>query len=501
MHIRPAAAIEPNTLAHETDALIAPSGFREYDARWLFPEQINLAGFQLLGMALATQMRRHRVPGNAIVVGHDYRSYSASVKHALTIGLIAGGANVYDIGLALSPMAYFAQFHLDVPAVAMVTASHNENGWTGVKVGLQRPVTHGTDEMAELKGIVLDGEARAEKGGTYRMVAGIADAYIADLVEKNPLTNKPKVVVACGNGTAGAFAPRLFEMLGCEVVPLHCELDHSFPNHNPNPEDIAMLRELGAAVREHGADAGFAFDGDGDRCGVVDENGEEIFSDKIGLMIARGFAATHPDTKLVVDVKSTGLFANDPVLRDAGIAVEYWKTGHSHIKRRLADTGALAAFEKSGHFFFGGEFGRGYDDGLLSALMVCRMLDQNAGSSMRDLYEALPRTWQTPTLSAHCPDELKYGVVDKVTNHFLGLKNEGQTMLDRSIASVITTNGVRVTLDDGTWGLVRASSNKPEIVVVMESPTSGSRMREMFDLMDGVLRTMGEVGDYNQPID
>jgi phosphomannomutase/phosphoglucomutase len=501
MHIRPAEALAPNSYEFETDAMIAPSGFREYDARWQFPEQINLAGFQLLGMALATQMRRHRVPGNAIVVGHDYRSYSASVKHALTIGLIAGGANVYDIGLALSPMAYFAQFHLDVPAVAMVTASHNENGWTGVKVGLQRPVTHGTDEMSELKDIALNGEALATKGGTYRMVPGVAEAYLTDLADKHPVSRKLKVVVACGNGTAGAFAPALFERLGVDVVPLHCELDHSFPHHNPNPEDVAMLRELGSAVRDNGADIGFAFDGDGDRCGVVDEKGEEIFSDKIGLLIARGLAAKNTGKNLVVDVKSTGLFENDPILRNAGMAVEYWKTGHSHIKRRLADTGALAAFEKSGHFFFGAPHGRGYDDGLLSALMVCQMLDRVPGRSLSSLYGDLPKTWQTPTLSAHCPDDAKYGVVEKVTSHFLNLKNGDAQILGGPIASVVTTNGARVTLEDGTWGLVRASSNKPEIVVVIESPTSGSRMRAMFDVIDGALRSMGEIGDYNQPIE
>lgn len=501
MHIRPAEALAPNTYEHETEAMIAPSGFREYDARWLFPEQINLSGFQLLGMALATQMRRHRVPGNAIVVGHDYRSYSASVKHALTIGLINGGANVYDIGLALSPTAYFAQFHLDVPAVAMVTASHNENGWTGVKVGLQRPVTHGTDEMSELKDIALNGRAKAARGGTYRMVPGVAEAYLADLANKNPVSRKLKIVVACGNGTAGAFAPELFERLGADVVPLHCELDHSFPHHNPNPEDVAMLRELGAAVREHSADVGFAFDGDGDRCGVVDERGAEIFSDKIGLLIARGLAETNAGKNLVVDVKSTGLFANDPVLRDANMAVEYWKTGHSHIKRRLADTGALAAFEKSGHFFFGAPHGRGYDDGLLSALMVCELLDKHASRSLSSLYDELPKTWQTPTLSAHCPDDAKYGVVEKVTSHFLRLNNEAHPILGGPIASVVTTNGARVTLEDGTWGLVRASSNKPEIVVVVESPSSKQRMRAMFDVVDGALRSFGEVGDYNQPIE
>lgn len=501
MYLRPTDNFQPNSLEHETVPMIARSGFREYDARWLYPEQINLQGFQLLGMALAKQMRLRNVPGNAIVVGHDYRSYSASVKQALIIGLINGGANVYDIGLALSPVAYFAQFHLNVPAVAMVTASHNENGWTGVKIGLQRPVTHGPEEMAELRDLVLDADVQPAKGGSYRMVPGVADAYMADLASAHPVARKLKVVLACGNGTAGAFAPQVFEAAGCEVVPLHCDLDYSFPNFNPNPEDVVMLRALGAEVRNHGADIGFAFDGDGDRCGVVDGDGNEIFSDKIGLLIARGMAATHPGSKIIVDVKSTGLYASDPVLQKNGIETDYWKTGHSHIKRRLAVTGGLAAFEKSGHFFFGAPHGRGYDDGLLSALMVCDLLGRNPESTLSDLFAELPQTWQTPTLSAHGTDETKYDIVDKVTGHFLELYNDDQTLLGQPIKSVVTTNGVRVTLDDGTWGLVRASSNKPEFVVVVESPVSDMLMRAMFAEMDRVLRSMGEVGDYNQPID
>ncbi len=267
-------------------------------------------------------------------------------------GLQAAGITVHDIGLALSPMAYFAQFALDVPAVAMVTASHNDNGWTGVKMGAQRPVTFGPDEMNRLKEIVLSGAYRYADGGNYRYVTDFPARYIADLTNRPKLKRKLKVVAACGNGTAGAFAPEVLEKLGCEVIPLDTNLDFNFPRYNPNPEDMKMLHAMADKVREVGADLGLGFDGDGDRCGVVDNHGEEIFADKIGVMLARDLSKLYPNATFVVDVKSTGLFMTDPVLQSNGVKADYWKTGHSYIKRRVTDLKALAGFEKSGHFFF-----------------------------------------------------------------------------------------------------------------------------------------------------
>ena len=206
---------------------------------------------------------------------------------------------MHDIGLALSPMAYFAQFELDVPCVAMVTASHNDNGWTGVKMGANRPLTFGPDEMTRLKEIVLDAaRSSCAGGGSYHFVENFPARYIADLTNRPKLKRKLKVVCACGNGTAGAFAPQVLEAIGCEVVPLDCELDHTFPNYNPNPEDMEMLHAMRDAVLEHKADVGLGFDGDGDRCGVVDNEGEEIFADKVGVMLARDISALHPERDL-----------------------------------------------------------------------------------------------------------------------------------------------------------------------------------------------------------
>ncbi|RWO91900.1 phosphomannomutase/phosphoglucomutase [Mesorhizobium sp.] len=494
----------PNTFEFETSALIKASGFREYDARWWFghpgsaePPELNLIGVQALGMGLGTLIRRLGA-GPDIVTGHDFRSYSLAIKLALVSGLMAAGARVRDIGLALSPMAYFAQFALDTPSVAMVTASHNENGWSGVKMGAARPLTFGPEEMSALKTIVLAGDFDLVGGGSYDFVVDFRKIYLDDLTRDKLIARKLKVVAACGNGTAGAFAPEALERIGCEVIPLDVELDHRFPNYNPNPEDMKMLHAIRDKVLETGADVGLGFDGDGDRCGVVDNEGNEIFADKVGVMLARDIARLHPGSTFVVDVKSTGLFNTDAALRADGAVTDYWKTGHSYIKRRVAELGAIAGFEKSGHFFFNPPIGRGYDDGLITAIAICEMLDRSPTSSMADLYRDLPLTFGTPTMSPHCADELKYGVVERVVSDFQAMKHDGAIFAGQKIAELITVNGVRVVAEDGTWGLVRASSNKPELVVVVESPVSSERRRQMFEAVDAVLRRSPEVGAYNQ---
>ncbi|MEZ5844162.1 MAG: phosphomannomutase/phosphoglucomutase [Hyphomicrobiaceae bacterium] len=495
----PRADLKPNTADFERVPLVKPTGFREYDARWLYPQEINLMGLQALGVGLATLFAERGVP-KRFVVGHDFRWYSGSVKQALISGLLAGGAEVHDIGLALSPMAYFAQFALDVEGVAMVTASHNDNGWTGIKMGMNRPMTFGPDEMTALKKIVLEGRGQTRVGGRYVFVEDFAARYIASLTDRPKLKHKLKAICACGNGTAGAFAPQVLEAIGCEVVRLDCDLDHTFPRYNPNPEDMKMLHAIAEAVKEHKADVGLGFDGDGDRCGVVDNDGDEIFADKVGVMLARDLSALYPDARFVADVKSTGLFMTDPVLKKNGAKTTYWKTGHSYMKRYTHEQKALVGFEKSGHFFFQPPLGRGYDDGLVAALAVCDMLDRNPGKTLAELKDALPKTWQSPTMSPHCGDEVKYGVVDKIVAYYKDVAQKGGTIAGQKVVDVIDVNGIRVVLEDGTWGLIRASSNKPELVVVVESPTSDANMRAIFADLDLQLKQHPEVGEYNQKI-
>jgi len=506
MFPKPVAVAAPNSLEFETRPLVKPTGFREYDARWWLgragdpkPPELNLMGVTALGLGLAKLIAERGIARD-IVVGHDFREYSLAIKTALTAGLLAGGATVHDIGLALSPMAYFAQFALDCQSVAMVTASHNENGWTGVKMGCERPLTFGPDEMARLRDIVLSGDFKGEGGGSYRYVENFPKRYADDLVDGHAIKRKLKVVAACGNGTAGPFAPDVLRRIGCEVIELDTNLDHSFPRYNPNPEDMEMLHAIRDAVLENGADVGFGFDGDGDRCGIVDNEGREIFADKIGVMLARDLSSIYPNAQFVVDVKSTGLFMTDPVLNERGATTDYWKTGHSYIKRRVNELSAIAGFEKSGHFFFNTPIGRGYDDGLMTAIAVAEMLDRNPERSMADLYRDLPLTYGSPTMSPHCPDEVKYGVIDRVVAEIAAMHASGEPLAGQPIADVVTVNGVRVTAEDGTWGLVRASSNKPELVVVVESPVSEARKREMFEAVDTILRRNGEVGAYNQTL-
>ncbi len=497
---KPRSDLRSNTAEYETTPLVKATGFREYDARWILDKEINLLGLQALGLGLATYV--HEVGTRPrIVVGHDYRSYSLSVKQALILGLLEGGMEVLDIGLALSPTAYFAQFALDAPCVAMVTASHNENGWTGVKMGANPPLTFGPDEIGRLKTIVLEGQGVARPGGRLERIEGFRDRYLDEVTTGVKLTRPLKVVAACGNGTAGAFAPEALRRMGVEVIEMDTELDWNFPKYNPNPEDHAMLSQMAARVRETGADLALGFDGDGDRCGVVDDTGEEIFADKIGLMLARDLSALHADATFVVDVKSTGLYKTDPVLKSNGADVVYWKTGHSYIKRKTAELGALAGFEKSGHFFFNAPIGRGYDDGLVAAGAILAMLDRNPGKKLSELKAALPDAWTSLTMSPHCDDELKYEVLERIVADYQALADAGGSILGRRIVEAITVNGVRVHLDDGSWVLVRASSNKPELVVVVESMRSADDMRALFrDEVKPRLAKYPEIGAYNQEI-
>jgi phosphomannomutase / phosphoglucomutase len=495
----PKSDLKPNTYAYETEALVTPNGFREYDARWLFGKEINLLGIEALGLGLGTYIQEIGVQPK-IVTGHDYRSYSLSIKQALILGLMRAGCEVIDIGLATTPMCYLAQFELDVPCVAMVTASHNENGWTGVKMGAKRPLTFGPDEMNRLKAIVLGGEGKPRAGGSLAHAEGFLERYLQSVTRGHRLSRPIKVIAACGNGTAGIVAPEALRRIGAEVIPMDTELDYTFPKYNPNPEDMEMLHAMADAVRAQGADICLGFDGDGDRCGVVDDTGHEIFADKIGVLVARDLSSRTPNAKFVVDVKSTGLFETDPVLKKNGVQVDYWKTGHSYIKRRTAELGALAGFEKSGHYFFNPPIGHGFDDGVIAAIAILEMLDRAGGKKMSQLVDGLPKTWSSPTMAPFCPDEKKYAVVDALTKEFESAKAKGEKLLGQAIARIVTVNGVRVVLEDGTWGLVRASSNKPSLVVVVESPTSEANMRAIFHEIDTRLSQHPEVGEYDQRI-
>jgi len=479
--------------------LINPNGFREYDARWIYKKDIDLSGIENLGKGLGTQIIKHTKKNNPkVIVGHDYRSYSEEIKASLKKGLLSTGCYIEDIGLSLSPTVYFAQFNLNADAIAMVTASHNENGWTGVKMGIQKGLTHAPEEMRELKDITLKKKFATGKG-VEKEIKNFKNVYIQELIKKNKLSKKIKAIVACGNGTAGIFAPEILKGIGCEVVELDCNLDFTFPKYNPNPEDLKMLHAISKSVKENNADIGFGFDGDGDRVGVIDNKGNEIFSDKIGLLIARNLSSKYKNSKFVVDVKSTGLFLKDKVLLKNNCKTIYWKTGHSHIKRKVNKEKALAGFEKSGHFFFNEPIGYGYDDGINSAIQVCNLLNNNE-KNISEIIKELPITYQTPTMAPFCKDEEKYKVIEKLSAQIEKIKNTKIKIDDQEITEILKINGIRFSFKDGSWGLIRASSNKPSLVVVTESPTSDQRKKKIFDFIDNLLQKTGKIGKYDQKI-
>ena len=402
---------------------ISPNGFREYDARWLFEKEIDIDGINYLGKGLGSQVIKNTKKTNPrIIVGHDYRSYSEKIKQALIRGLISTGCYVEDIGLSLSPMVYYAQFNLKSDAIAMVTASHNENGWTGVKMGIEKGLTHTPEEMLELKNITLNKEFTSGEG-KIKKIENFKQVYINDLINRNKISKKIKAVVACGNGTASIFAPQILKGIGCEVIELDCNLDWSFPKYNPNPEDLNMLQAISKVVKDNDADVGFGFDGDGDRCGVIDNNGNEIFSDKVGLLIARSLATKHKNSKFVVDVKSTGLYSIDKILLENKCKTIYWKTGHSHIKRKVRLEKALAGFEKSGHFFFNLPLGYGYDDGINSAIKFCHLINDK-NMKVNEMIKELPNTFQSPTMAPFCKDNEKYQVVNEIVKKINKLKDD-----------------------------------------------------------------------------
>ena len=478
---------------------IDPFGFREYDARWLYPDNINLDGIENLGKGLGTQISKHTKKNNPrVVVGHDYRSYSEEIKLALKKGLISTGCFVEDIGLSLTPMVYYAQFKLNSDAVAMVTASHNENGWTGVKMGIKKGLTHTPEEMKELKDITLN-QKFIRGNGNEKQINNFQTIYKEDLIKNNKINKSIKAVVACGNGTTGVFAPEILRAIGCEVIELDCNLDFNFPKYNPNPEDLKMLHAISKSVKENNADIGFGFDGDGDRVGVIDNNGNEIFSDKIGLLIARNLSSKHKNSKFIVDVKSTGLYTNDKILLKNNCKTIYWKTGHSHIKRKVNKENALAGFEKSGHFFFNHPIGYGYDDGINSAIQICHLLNKQ-NKKINEIMEDLPKTFQTPTMAPFCKDEEKYKVVENLLLKVNEIKSKNIKIDNQIIKEILTVNGIRFSFEDGSWGLIRASSNKPSLVIVVESPTSDKRKKKIFQFIDDLLQNTKKIGEYDQKI-
>ncbi len=487
--------VPQNSYDYFQQTLMTGNGFREYDVRWLLGKEINPNGFIVMGKSYGTYAKRV-LKQNRVVVGHDFRKYSQDLCNAFIVGLLSTGVEVIDIGMALSPMLYFAQHLYNCPAGAMLTASHNENGWTGIKIAKGRSSTLEPDDIIAFRKIVESGDYETGSG-SYQSVENVYAEYTKDALKDGPLSKKLKIVVAAGNGTAGRFAPEILRALGCEVIEVDCTADWDFKRYNPNPEDVHFLHNICDATKSNGADLGIGIDGDGDRIGIVDDKGREIFSDILGLLLARWICPQNPGRAVVIDVKSTGLFFDDPILKASGTQVITWKTGHSYIKAKVAETNALAGFEKSGHWFLNTPVGRGYDDAVLSTVQFLRMLAA-VGKPLSELSDELPKTWNSPTLGPYCADHEKYAVVDGIAALYAQDKADGARVGGQLIKDIVTVNGVRFQLADDSWGLLRASSNKPSLVVVVESRTSRDQMYDVFDHIKARLDATGKIGEWDQ---
>jgi len=440
--------------------------FREYDLRGrVNEEELNAEAVQRIAHAFGIYLKKRKI--DSTVIGYDNRKTSLDFKNAAATGLLSAGCNVIDIGLTLSPVLYFAQHHYHCPGGVIVTASHNPDDWSGMKLadGLSR--TLGPAEMKELFQLVVSGE-RVRGSGKYES-REVRSAYIERLTDGVKLARPLKVVVECGNGGAGVFAYEILQRIGCLTFQLYCDPDTSYPNYFPNPSNLKARKRLREMVTHPyiQADIGLGFDGDGDRIGVQDGQGRDVWSDVMLIFLARQMLARKPGSQIVFDVKCTQALIEE--IESNGGKPVMWKTGHSHIKAKLHELNAELAGERSGHIFFNEGY-YGFDDALYAAVRLLEYLASQK-KSFAELLETVPKYVTSPEIAAHCADEVKYRVVEELVGEFK--KEYGEKVID--------INGARVVFDDG-WGLVRASSNLPQLVIIFEAKTEERLMkiRELF---------------------
>jgi phosphomannomutase/phosphoglucomutase len=426
---------------------VNPQIFREYDIRGLVEKDLTPDLVRSLGQAFGTYMLDKEL--RDVVVGRDCRLSSDDFRDALVEGILSTGCHVTDVGVCPSPVYYFALFHLDKEGGMMITASHNPSEFNGFKVSVGKHTIFG-EELQNLRHLLETG--RFEHGSGDYETYEIIEPYLERVQQDISITRPIKAVLDGGNGTAGPVAVPLLRSLGCEVIDLYCEMDGRFPNHHPDPTVTANLKDLMATMEKEQAHIGIAYDGDGDRIGVVDRDGEVIWGDRLLILFAREILKEHPGATIISEVKASQTLYDD-VARHGGKPL-MWKTGHSLIKQKMIETGALVAGEMSGHIFFADRY-YGYDDAIYAS---CRLLEILAkhGKSVIELIGDVPRTETTPEIRVACPDEKKFAVVDRVRDHFA-----------RS-HEVIAIDGARVLFPDG-WGLVRASNTGPVLVLRFEA--------------------------------
>ncbi|MBA4121778.1 MAG: phosphomannomutase/phosphoglucomutase [Acidobacteria bacterium] len=442
--------------------------FREYDIRGIVGPDLTDETVTILAKAIGTFFRRNGA--KRIAIGFDARMSSPRFRDLLVKNFNDCGIDCVSIGRVPTPVLYFAVFTKAVDGGVMITGSHNPPDHNGFKICLGKSTLFGS-QIQEIKEIAVSGEFATGKGTTKEME--ILDDYEKDILSKINLGNKRlKVVVDGGNGMGGVTGVPIYEKLGCELIKLFTEPDSNFPNHHPDPTVAENLQDAIRAVKETGADLAIAFDGDGDRIGVVDETGRIIWGDELMILLSREILKEKPDSTIIAEVKCSQNLFND-IAQNGGKPL-MWKAGHSLIKAKMKETGAALAGEMSGHIFFADRF-YGFDDATYAGARVLEILSKT-DKTLSELLSDLPETFSTPELRVNCADEKKFEIVQKIAAEF-SQTNE-----------VITIDGARILFENG-WGLVRASNTQAILVLRFEAD-SEENLREIQKLVEAKVKEL-----------
>ncbi|RMH10537.1 MAG: phosphomannomutase/phosphoglucomutase [Gammaproteobacteria bacterium] len=444
---------------------INPGSFREYDIRGVADVDLHDDFAYTLGRAYADRLRE--AGGQTVAVGRDCRLSGQRLQTALITGLVEGGAQVHSIGMVPTPLLYFSVHHLDLDGGIQITGSHNPAEYNGFKMMLGKDSVHG-EQIQDLLNRMQGGAFTSGKGESIArdIVPDYLNYVTANIALKRPL----KIVVDGGNGAGGQIGAELYRRLGCDVIELYCEPDGSFPNHHPDPTVEENLVDIRRAVVQHGADLGIAFDGDADRIGAIDETGQIIWGDMLMVLFSRQVLQENPGAAIISEVKCSRNLYND-IEAHGGQAI-MWKTGHSLIKSKMKETGAKLAGEMSGHIFFADRY-FGFDDAPYVGARLCELLSAS-DRTLTGMLANLPKTKTTPEIRVDCPDNIKFGIVEKARQHF------GKDY------NLIDIDGIRIEFDDG-WALLRASNTQPVLVLRFEAETE-ERLQELRQLLEGWLK-------------
>ncbi len=451
-----------------------PLIFREYDIRGHAERDLTDETAMLIGQAFGTYIQQRG--SDQVLVGRDNRLSSERLRDALTRGLLAAGCRVVDLGLVVTPMVYYARVFFNIDGAVMITGSHNPPEENGFKLACGDGTIYGK-EILRLQEMIREGQLACGQGSCEER--SISSPYKAMLKEKIVLgPRRLKVVVDCGNGTASLFAVDLLTSWGCEVVPLYCDSDGRFPHHHPDPVKTANLTDLKRILQQESADLGVAYDGDADRIGVVDELGQVIWGDKLMCLYWREILERYPHSLAIIEVKCSQALV-DEVTRLGGRPM-FYKTGHSLIKAKMRETGAVFTGEMSGHMFFADEY-YGYDDAFYATGRLLRILSQ-AGQTLSGLLDHIPKYYATAETRVPCPDQAKFRIVQNLVDHF------------RRSYQVVDIDGARVLFPEG-WGLVRASNTQPVLVARCEAKTAEG-LNRICDVMRQAMLQYPEVGVF-----